>query len=110
MTVTKPQTQNGNGKTETVVPQVTAEFSLQMDKTLGQLLTDSDNSYESLKQNLLRMRQIKIQNRAREIADMINPQKQSEEIMLEAKRIVELENAGAPRIGNSIPAIRLMGG
>ena len=109
MTVTKPQTQNGNEKAETVVPQTTAEFSLQMDKTLGQLLTDSDQSYETLKTNLLRMRQIKISTRAREVADMLNPQRQSEDIMYEAQRIVEAESAGAPVIGNSIPALRLMG-
>ena len=108
MTVTKPQTQNGNGKAEPVAQQATTEFSLQMDKTLGQLLADSDDSYDALKKNLTRMRQIKIRDRAREIADLVNPQRQSEEIMLEAERIVELESAGAPRIGNSIPAFRMM--
>ena len=88
----------------------TQQFNLQMDKTLGQLLSEGDDAYELLKGNLQRIRAIKIAQRAREIADLLNPQRQSEEIMLQAERIVESESAGARALGDSIPALRLMGG
>ena len=119
-----PPTTNGNGQKPTTTvgrdleevlnaattPPQHGEFQLNTDATIGSLLTASDESYAILIAKFKRTRAIKIKQRAREVANILNPYLQEQEIMIEAKRIVEEETAGLPATGHSLPTLGLLSG
>ena len=86
------------------------QFQLHADATIGEMLTASDESYAALLAEMKRARAIKIKQRAREVANLLNPYLQQQEIMIEAQRIVEEETAGLPQTGHTLPTIGLLGG
>ena len=86
------------------------QFNLSADATIGSLLDASDDQYAAFINRLRQVRQNKINNRAREVANILNPYLQQEEIMVEAQRIVDTETAGLPSVGHTLPSFRLMGG
>ena len=85
-------------------------FNLSADATIGSLLNSSDEQYAVFVSQLRNARQIKVKQRAREVANILNPHLQQEEIMVEAQRIVEAETAGMQPTGHSLPTFRLLGG
>ena len=110
----KPKTTTGEGF-EGYTPQpgtdpVNTQFNLSADATIGSLLNASDEQYAVFVNQLRNARTIKIKKRSREVANILNPFLQQEEIMVEAPRIVEAETAGLPPTGQSLPSFRLLGG
>ena len=107
-------TTTGEGFDNYTPPSTTATqsvpFQLNADATIGQLLNASDDEYATFITQVRNRRSIQINKRAREVADLLNPQRQVEDIMNQAQQIVELESAGAPALGQSLPALRGVGG
>lgn len=110
----KPTPTTGEGFDNYSSPPITAtqpaQFQLHADITVGQLLNANDDEYAAFVTQVRNRRSIQIQKRSREIADLLNPQRQVEDIMTQAQQIVELESAGAPVLGQSIPKLRGLAG
>ena len=111
---TKPTPTTGEGFEHYQLPSedgpTNTAFNLSADATIGSLLNSSDEQYAVFINQLRQSRSIKIKQRAREVANILNPFLQQEEIMVEAQRIVEAETAGLPPTGHTLPSFRLMGG
>ena len=110
----KPTATTGEGfdnyiSTDSTASQSTS-FQLNADATIGQLLNASDQDYAAFVNQLKQGRSLKIKQRAREVANLLNPQLQMEEIMCEAQHIVDVETAGISPTGQTLPSFRLMGG
>ena len=104
---------NGNGATVCAATDTTLEqqssnagFQLNADATIGSLLNASDQDYAAFVAQLRKGRQLKIKQRAREVANLLNPHLQMEEIMCEAQQIVDVETAGVSPTGHTLPNFR----
>ena len=109
----KPTSTTGEGFENYTSPNSTATqpapFQLNADATIGQLLNASDDQYTAFITQIRNRRSILINQRAREVANYLNPQLQVEEIMVKAQQIVDIETAGAPPIGHTLPTLRGIG-